>query len=269
MQSLNLGPLAVPLGPLYVLAGLAVATAAGRLAGRGQQVRVGSVLIDMLLLFMLFGRVVFVALWFDQYRASPWSILNIRDGGFNVWGGLVGAALAAGWAVRRQPALRRPLAIGLAAGALVWGALTGMNRVLDPSAGKTMPVVALQALSGAPADLAALTGGKPAVVNLWASWCPPCRREMPVLAAAQQKEPGVNFVFINQGEDGAAAETYLERSKLTLSNVLLDPGSRFGHAAGSGGLPSTFFYDAQGRLVETHLGELSDATLAAKLGAIR
>ena len=45
--------------------------------------------------------------------------------------------------------------------------------------------------------------GKPSVVNLWATWCGPCRAEMPTLAAAQKNTPDVIFVFVNQGESQA------------------------------------------------------------------
>ena len=107
------------------------------------------------------------------------------------------------------------------------------------------------------------------VVNLWASWCPPCRREMPVLAAAQQRETGVMFVFANQGEDAATAQRYLGDSALHLANVLLDSGTELGRTVGSTALPTTLFYDAGGRLVDTHLGELSAASLASKLNQLR
>ena len=269
LLSINLGPFAVPLGQLFVLTGLVVATGAGYLAGRRQQVGIGNVLMDMLLVAMLAARLVFVAIWFDVYRTAPWSILDIRDGGFHVWGGLVAALLVVAWAGWRKPALRQPLVIGLTAGVLVWAALTGTSRALDAATSQSLPSVSLKTLAGEPADIFAMTKGKPSVVNLWASWCPPCRREMPVLAAAQKQETGVNFVFVNQGEDAATAQRYLSQGSFSLSNVLLDAGTGFGRAAGSAGLPTTFFYDANGRLVDTHLGELSAATLASKLSRLR
>ena len=103
------------------------------------------------------------------------------------------------------------------------------------------------------------------VVNLWASWCPPCRREMPVLAAAQQSDPEARFVFVNQGEDGTTAGNFLRSARLDLHYVLLDPSAGFGREVGSTALPTTLFYDASGRLVDTHLGELSVGALAKKL----
>jgi thiol-disulfide isomerase/thioredoxin len=269
VPSINLGPLAVSLGQLFVLAALLVAAGVGRLAGRREQVGIGPVLLDMLLAALLAARLVFVAIWFDAYRASPWSMLDIRDGGFNVWAGLLAAVGVAAWRAWRHPALRRPLMVGLAAGAFAWAVLSGVTRALDAATHQTFPSVSLKTLAGESADIAAMTRGKPAVVNLWATWCPPCRREMPVLAAAQQQETEVNFVFVNQGEDAATAQRYLSQDQLSLSNVLLDISSGFGRAAGSAGLPTTLFYDASGRLVDTHLGALSAATLASKLKPLR
>jgi thiol-disulfide isomerase/thioredoxin len=158
--------------------------------------------------------------------------------------------------------------LGLLAGALVWGAMFGALRMTEEEK-PTLPTVQLTTLAGASVDLARLAAGRPMVVNLWASWCPPCRREMPVLAAGQQQEAGVVFVFANPGEDGAPALRYLSTSQLAQANVLLDPGTALGKAVGSTALPTTLFYDASGRLVNTHLGELSAASLASKLQQLR
>ena len=77
--------------------------------------------------------------------------------------------------------------------------------------------------------------GTPTVLNLWATWCPPCRREMPVLQQAQGANPDVNFVFINQGEKADDIQGFIDRQGLTLRNVLVDErlqtGSALGHRA--------------------------------------
>jgi hypothetical protein len=88
---------------------------------------------------------------------------------------------------------------------------------------------------------------------------------MPVLAAAQLQVSGVTFVFANQGEYAPTVQKYLEASQLSLSNVLMDPGKKLGQSLGSMALPITLFFDASGRLVDTHLGALSSASLASKL----
>ncbi|HQT32512.1 MAG: TlpA family protein disulfide reductase [Thiobacillus sp.] len=266
MLSVNIGPLALPISVLLLLAAGLVAAGVGHLVGRRQQIGIVNTMSDMLLAGVLAARLAFVAFWFDTYRSAPLSMLDIRDGGFMIGPGIAAALLVALWRGWRQPALRKPLGVGLAAGALVWGALFGALRMTEPPA---LPTLSLTSLTGDPVKLAALADGKPLVVNLWASWCPPCRREMPVLAAAQQREAGVNFVFVNQGEDGATAQRYLSAGRLGLANVLLDPGAALGREVGSGALPTTLFYDASGRLVDTHLGELSAASLASKLSPLR
>ena len=256
----------MPIALFPLLLALLVAALVGRLVGRAQRTGIVDVLTDMLIAAVLAARVAFVAVWFDTYRSAPWSMLDIRDGGFTPWAGLVAALLVALWQGWRRAALRKPLTLGLAAGALAWGGMFGAIRLMENTA---LPRMSLTTLAGEPADLARLAAGKPMVVNLWATWCAPCRREMPLLATAQKQEPGVRFVFVNQGEDGITAERYLANVRLDLDNVLLDPGARFGREVGSMGLPTTLFYDADGRLVDTHLGQLSAASLASKLNRVR
>lgn len=82
--------------------------------------------------------------------------------------------------------------------------------------------------------------------------------------------PDVEFIFANQGESADAIRQYLTAERLDLKNVLLDPHMKLGAQAGSGGgLPTTLFFNAEGRLVERHLGEISAGELAEKVEAAR
>ena len=162
MLTANLGPLPVPISLLLLLVALLVATGVGRLVGRGQQTGIGNILTDMLIAAVLVARIAFVGVWFDTYRSTPWSMLDIRDGGFTPWAGMVAALLVAIWRGWRRAALRKPLTLGLAAGALAWGAMFGAILMIDNTA---LPKVSLTTLAGEPADLAALAAGKPMVVN--------------------------------------------------------------------------------------------------------
>jgi thiol-disulfide isomerase/thioredoxin len=138
----------------------------------------------------------------------------------------------------------------------------------DANDAAALPSLPLRTLEGEPVLLGAIAKGRPTVVNLWATWCPPCREEMPQLASAQQRETAVQFVFANQGESAAVVRRYLYDEILALDNVLLDPDSRLSRAVGAKGLPTTLFYDARGRLVDRHAGALSKAALARKLQAL-
>ena len=267
--AVSIGALALPIHLVVLVICGVVAAGVGHLAGRRQRVSIVGSLLDMLLAGAIAARIAFVVLWFDQYRAALWSVLDIRDGGFTPWAGVVAAVLVALWKGWCHPPLRKPLALGLVAGAMGWLAAPGALRLgADPTL-SDLDSISLVTPQGAVASLAALAGGKPLVINLWASWCPPCRREMPVLAAAQQQRTDVSFVFANQGEDVFTLQWYLDDGKLALGNVVLDRRKALGQRYGSMALPTTLFYDAAGRLVDTHLGALSAASLASKLAGLQ
>src|SRR5699024_8765910 len=143
------------------------------------------------------------------------------------------------------PALWRPLGVAMLTGWAVW-VMAGAMLSLTQRAHMTMPETALARLDGSPVQLAQLIG-KPMVVNLWATWCPPCRREMPMLEAAQQRYPNVDFIFVNQQQGAAAVQDFLAGEQLQLDHVLIDSRGVMAQMVGSRALPTTLFYNAAGR----------------------
>lgn len=133
---------------------------------------------------------------------------------------------------------------------------------------KITPQLKVQDLDGQYVTLQSLQG-KPVVVNVWATWCAPCRREMPLLQEAQQQNPDVTFVLINQGEKVDAIERYLAQEQLSLKNVWQDENLLTQEALGYQALPSTYFLNAKGELVAQSVGELEKTHLQKYLTDIR
>ncbi len=255
-----------PVTAVMLFLSLAIAGAVGRWLSRPPgplRPKVMSNLLDMFGAGVLIARLVFVLRWWPQYAAEPWSIVRLGDGGFAVWPGIAAGLALGAWRMHRSAPLRRPLAWATGAGVAAYAVLAGSLALMQASA-MSLPARELQDLDGTPTTLTALAG-KPVVVNLWATWCPPCRREMPVLARAQARQGDVHIAFVNQGESAAEVRAYLDNARLKPRNVLLDPFSTVMRDAGTQALPTTLFFDRHGRLVDTHMGELSEATMTQKL----
>ena len=168
----------------------------------------GGMVFDALLWGMLAARLAYIAQWWDEYAAAPRSMIAIGDGGFLWWAGVLVAVAYVWWRTRSRRPLRPAVMVGIAGGVLAWFAAGGMFAMLHQSAAP-LPEVQLETLEARPVDLGSYRG-RPVVLNLWATWCPPCRREMPVFEQAQAAFPKVAFVMVNQGESAQHARAFLE-----------------------------------------------------------
>ncbi len=98
--------------------------------------------------------------------------------------------------------------------------------------------------------------GKVVLLNVWATWCPPCRKEMPTMEALYRKLQGTDFVMLAVSQDPDGAKTvlpYLEEGNFSFP-VLLDTGGEVSRKYGVTGYPETFIIDRQGRIVHHHIG---------------
>ena len=103
--------------------------------------------------------------------------------------------------------------------------------------------------------------GQPMVVNFWASWCVPCRKEMPALQAAAERLQGrVAFVGVNH-QDGQSPAAEFEREVGVTYPSGYDPDGAVARNFGVVGLPTTVLVDASGRIVARSLGELTETEL--------
>lgn len=264
---MSIGPLLFSTAVLTLLFGIIAAMGTNAFLTRRGYADAGTALFIALGCGLLLARVVFVARWWPQYALQPLSMLNVRDSGFAPLAGVLGVLLASvliGW---RRPTLRRSLAAAAIVGTLAWGLGRLTVQALGTGARQPLPTLVLHDVQGRSVALQDLRG-RPTVINLWATWCAPCRREMPMLAAAQKTMPQIRFVFADQGETTAAVQRYLQRERLSLDQVLIDPNMDLSNWYGARGYPTTLFIDADGRLRDTRIGELSPGTLAAHLAHI-
>jgi thiol-disulfide isomerase/thioredoxin len=265
-HAIQLGPILLPLTLLLVLLSAGTSLALGKWLSKNAPAEVEQVLWHSLLVGVVCARLAFVYEYRALYLASPLSILDIRDGGWNPTFGLIGAWAVALYRERKTPGLRKPVRWALASGTAIFACGTAA-LVLQPGSGQRLPDLTFQSLEGKDVRLSDFEG-KPTVVNLWATWCPPCVREMPVLHQAQVQHPNVHFVFLNQGEDHAQVARWLGSQGLSLRHVLIDPKRQAGAAFQQKGYPTTLFFDAKGELVSLRVGELSSATLNERLDRI-
>ena len=266
MEAITLGPLAIPLSHLFLLSGLAVLFLSARWWERRRGIDLEKPLWGALITGLLAARAVFVAVHWDAYSNDPVSALYLWQDGYVPLAGVLAALAFAAFYAWRRGCSQRVLLSPLATGAAVFFGLTLLAGALATE--HDLPEITLADLREQAVPLQQYSG-KPVVVNLWATWCPPCRREMPMFQGAQQRHDDIHFVFVNQGETGSTIRDYLTTEELTLENVLLDqPGKVSGHF-GAHGMPTTLFFDADGRLVDSHLGEISAARLAHYLRSLR
>ncbi|TRO39678.1 TlpA family protein disulfide reductase [Pseudomonas sp. ALS1131] len=266
MLTLNIGPLALGVNHVLLFGSLLVATLVGWLIGRRYGCNPERQLFRSLLVGLLVARLAFVLVYAEFYRDAPWRAVDIRDGGFIAWPGVL-AGLALGvWYCWRQTQLRRSLGVAMGVGLALW--LGGSLLLHALEQGTRLPDLQVRDMQGNAVNLRDYAG-QPLVVNLWATWCPPCRREMPVLMQAQQREAAITFLFVNQGESAALVSEFLAAQQLSLVHLLLDEQVKLGQLVGSRALPTTLFYDAEGRQIGSHLGELSHASLERALARLR
>lgn len=217
---------------------------------------------------LLAARVAFVLQQRDSYSGNPLALLDLADGGFSATAGLF-AAFVLGAELTRHAAApaRRALLISSLLGITAWVGATIATLDFAP-ARTTVPLLQVRRLDGSAVQLRTFTS-KPMVVNLWATWCPPCRREMPVLRDAQRRHPEIAFVFVNQGESPAAIRDYLGQERLQIDNVFSDPAGALGQDTGSFAFPTTLFFDGQGVLFMRQVGALNAAGLDERLAMLK
>lgn len=152
------------------------------------------------------------------------------------------------------------LAVVVAFGLFLWARQPSLPAVAAPD-------FILPNLAGETIRLQDLRG-KVVLLNVWATWCPPCVEEMPTLETLSARMKGRDFVLlaVSQDERPKVVKPWIEERGFTFP-VLLDPRGQVGHEYGVTGYPETFVIDRRGRIVHHHVGfrDWAEAEIVAAL----
>ena len=132
---------------------------------------------------------------------------------------------------------------------------------------RAAPPLPAQVLVAPRATLAALKG-RPAIVNFWASWCEPCRKEAPQISRLAGSLHGrAQLVGVDYSDAASGARSFIRAHHWTFPN-LRDGSGRAGERYGLGGLPTTFVLDRDGAIVRRFVGPQTAATLLAAVARL-
>ena len=138
------------------------------------------------------------------------------------------------------------------------GGLAVNNNIVELDAdGEAAPEFSLNLMGGGSIDSQELRG-RVVMLDFWASWCPPCREEAPVLAQvyADYRERGVEFVGVNLWDNAGDADLFVQQQGHEYPNGV-DDGGKIAISYGVRGIPEKFFIDREGRIVRKFSGPMT------------
>ena len=225
------------------------------------------------------ARAGFVVANWRAFADAPWTVLYFWQPGYSAYTGIGLGAAYVFWRVNNRVVSERlryllTLAGGYTlAAALIFSTTLAMDLYRGPGTlgkGDPVPDFTLQNLAGEKVSFSGLAG-RAVILNFWATWCAPCRREMPVLDAVHRKyaSRGVSIVGVDFSEPRETVQAFAAKMGVNYP-VWLDavaPASGFDNTGdvyerfGGVGLPTTFFIDANGVIQWIQVGELNRAIL--------
>ena len=263
---IQIGPISIPLERFYVIISFAVFLLIAEVLTRSKKAKLSNWASDIMIVVLLGSRLGFVLENLSSYAKTPLSALYFWEGGFSPLWGIIAALGFSIYYFRKENELLKWATLPSALALTLW-----LGMVFVGNSGNkqivALPALVFQDLAAQEQELTSFVG-KPTVVNLWATWCPPCRRELPMLAKQAFEKQDYNFVFVDQGESEQKVKQYLENNGIVLEHILLDPNGQLANHYKSRGLPTTLFLNSKGELVSSVFGQISLAVLENKLSKL-
>ncbi len=151
------------------------------------------------------------------------------------------------------------LVLGVGLAAIIFFGASGLNSGSShtaPVVGNPAPDFKLVSLKGGSLSLSQYRG-KLVIINFWATWCPPCKQEMPLLQSyADHHSADTVLLGIDFDEQPAAVQAFVDELKLDFP-ILLDPGGKVSDLYRVRAYPTTYFVDTAGKIRAYHVGLLS------------
>jgi len=125
------------------------------------------------------------------------------------------------------------------------------NNALEPEE-FTLPL-----LDGSSASLSSLKKGKVVILNFWATWCPPCRAEMPSMETLynRYKDKGLEILAVDIGENAQTVRQFIQRNNYTFP-ILLDTARQTSSIYGIEAIPTTFIISREGKIIGRVVGSI-------------
>ncbi|OPX56318.1 Redoxin [Oceanospirillum multiglobuliferum] len=268
MNAISLGPLMLATDRLYLIATVVLFFLGAELISYwakhlGDKPNLGAALNASFWAALIGGRAFFVLGHLSSYQDNWLSVFYFWQPGYTPTAAVSCALLALAWYLRQQLRLWLTTSLWLLCCAALWWLLLLWQPLQGQKTAQTLPNIQLPTLDAVPTTIDLATLKQPTLINLWASWCGPCRREMPSLVSFAAKNPQIKVLLVNSGESAITVQQFVRETtefNLPENLILLDPNQSLLQHFNAPGLPVTLAFN-EGQLKDSHIGELNLARL--------
>lgn len=213
----------------------------------------------------IFARILFVIMHASYYKNSLFSMVNIYDRDLNLMGAIIGAVAFTFLYYKKKP-LSKACLYRLALIIVLSAVFVGINHLEQATRGTIFFKVENSSQSE---KIDILKTKSLKVINFWATWCPPCIKEMPVLIHASKIHKDIDFIFVNQFQTAEDVAIFEEKYDLKIPNLIFNDGSNPLLSTQGKALPTTLFLDDENKIIYSHIGAITAPGLDIKLNSLK